>query len=368
MPKVTVLMTVYNGERHLREAVESIVHQTFQDFEFLIINDGSTDGTRELVLSYSDPRIRLLDNGHNLGQTRSLNRGLELAEGQYIARQDADDISEPERLARQVAFLETHTEVALLGTWYTKIDTEGTPLGERRLPCNSIQVRWSLLFFCPFVHSAVMFRKSAVLEQIGFYNEAFVYAQDYELWSRIARCLLVANLGEYLVRYRITPWSMTSTYGATVHDEELRIRNANLGHLLGYDKAQRLMSNKEQVTSMTSLLLGNDTGLQPEEAIAAAEDILRLHFAFCEYYEIGSKECRTHRAELCSRIGRRIVEIADNRFDGDLHDAQPLLVKAYRAYWPIVSVKSLIYLSLKLMTGSTLFKDHQVLCSKKRVN
>src|SRR5215467_8249434 len=106
MPKVTVLLTVYNGERYLHEAIDSILGQTFQDFEFLIINDGSTDGTRELILSYHDRRIRLIDNEYNIGQTRSLNRGLVLAMGQFLARQDADDISEPDRLASQVAFLE----------------------------------------------------------------------------------------------------------------------------------------------------------------------------------------------------------------------------------------------------------------------
>src|SRR4051794_29608800 len=121
MPKVTVLLAVYNGERYLREAIDSILGQTFQDFEFLIINDGSTDSTREIILSYHDPRIRLVDNEDNIGQTRSLNRGLALAAGQFVARQDADDISEPERLASQVAFLEIHPEVVLLGTWYRKI-------------------------------------------------------------------------------------------------------------------------------------------------------------------------------------------------------------------------------------------------------
>ena len=136
MPKVTVLMAVYNGERYLRDAVESILCQTFRDFQFLIINDGSTDNTRDLILSYDDARIVLVDSEHNVGQTRSLNRGLELAAGELIARQDADDISEPDRLAKQVAFLERHPEVALLGTWYKEIDVQGTVIGKRKLPCD----------------------------------------------------------------------------------------------------------------------------------------------------------------------------------------------------------------------------------------
>src|SRR3990170_6306785 len=103
-PEITVLMSVYNGERFLREAIESILNQTYRDFEFLIINDGSTDSSREIILSYNDPRIRLIDNELNIGLTRSLNKGLRLARGKYIARQDADDISFRKRLEKQVAF------------------------------------------------------------------------------------------------------------------------------------------------------------------------------------------------------------------------------------------------------------------------
>ena len=237
-PRVTVLMSVYNGERYLRESIESILSQTFQDFEFLIINDGSKDRTRDLILSYDDPRIRLVDNEQNLGLTRSLNHGMELAEGQLIARQDADDISEPERLARQVAFLDSHGDVALLGTWYKEIDAQGALLGRKELPTQSMEIRWSLLFFCPFVHSAVMMRKSPMLEQIGFYDESFVYAQDYDLWSRIARRLTVANLPERLLQYRTNPSAMTATYGATVDDEIMRIRVANVKSLILYIDGQ----------------------------------------------------------------------------------------------------------------------------------
>src|SRR5690349_12648910 len=125
-------MAVYNGARYLREAVESVLNQSFQDFEFLVINDGSTDHTREIILSYDDSRIRLVDNRQNRGQTASLNLGLQLAQGDLIARQDADDISEPERLARQVLFLEDHSEVALLGTGYAKIDSHGNVTGIRK--------------------------------------------------------------------------------------------------------------------------------------------------------------------------------------------------------------------------------------------
>ncbi|HKQ33129.1 MAG TPA: glycosyltransferase family A protein, partial [Thermodesulfobacteriota bacterium] len=120
-PKVTVLMTVYNGEKFLNEAIDGILNQTFRDFEFLIINDGSTDGSREIIKSYKDPRINLVDNESNIGLTASLNRGLSLAGGEYIARQDADDISLPERLEKQISILERNPDIALLGSWYLEI-------------------------------------------------------------------------------------------------------------------------------------------------------------------------------------------------------------------------------------------------------
>ena len=116
-PKVAVLMSVYNGEKYLREAINSILSQTFNDFEFLIINDGSTDGTADILKSYTDSRIKIINNEKNIGLTKSLNKGLKIAKGEYIARQDADDISMPERLKEEVAFLEIHKDYAVVGTF-----------------------------------------------------------------------------------------------------------------------------------------------------------------------------------------------------------------------------------------------------------
>jgi glycosyltransferase involved in cell wall biosynthesis len=347
MPKVTVLMAVYHGERYIREAVESILCQTFRDFQFLIINDGSTDNTRDLILSYDDPRIVLVDNEHNVGQTRSLNRGLDLAAGELIARQDADDISEPERLAKQVAFLDRHPEVALLGTWYKEIDLHGTVVGDRKLPCNTTDIRWSLLFFCPFVHSSAMLRKSVVSKQIGFYKEALACSQDYELWHRIARRFPVANLPEPLVRLRTTPWSMTATYGDKVHEGH-RIRIAQIEQLLGWDKIEKVESNQAKFRAMSSLLLGGQTDLNPRAAQKASNEILRLHSAFCRAYGILRKDSSTHRAKLISHMSRRIISIAHSSFDrGDYRAARQFLFEACRLYWPTLFTKTFVWAFLK---------------------
>jgi hypothetical protein len=339
-------MAVYNGERYLREAVDSVLSQTFKDFQFLIINDGSTDNTRDLIRSYEDARIVLVDNKDNIGQTRSLNRGLELAAGNFIARQDADDVSEPERLAKQVAFLDGRRDVALLGTWYKEIDVNGTVVGDRKLPCDTTDIRWSLLFFCPFVHSSVMFRKAVLSEQIGFYDESLAYSQDYELWHRIARRFAVANLSEPLVRLRTTPWSMTSTYGDRINEGH-RIRIGQIARLLDWDKNEEVESNEVKFRAMSSLLLGGRADLNPQAAQKASKEILRLHSAFCQDYGIIRKDCSTHRAKLASHMARRLIAMAHSRFNrGDYRGARQLVSGACRLHWSIL-FKAFVWASRK---------------------
>src|SRR5262245_35990550 len=156
MPRVSVILAVHNGERYLSEAIESILHQSHSNFEFLIVNDGSVDATRNIILSNGDSRIRLIDNAERLGLPRSLNRALATATGEYIARQDADDVSESDRLARQVAFLDRNPRMALLGTWFTVVDSNGAVVRHASLPVDDFDLRWAMFFSNPFVHSSMM--------------------------------------------------------------------------------------------------------------------------------------------------------------------------------------------------------------------
>ncbi len=202
-PKVTVLMPVYNAEKYLREAIGSILSQTWSDFEFLIINDGSTDHSREIIRSFDDRRIRLVDNPSNIGVTKSLNRGLQMARGEFIARQDADDISYPDRLARQMIFLNQNQDVVLLGTRARAINADGKPLNIIfRFPVGSLAIRWYLMFENPFIHSSVVFQRRVICEKLGGYNETFLRTQDFELWSRLGRNYNVDNLPNILVDHR----------------------------------------------------------------------------------------------------------------------------------------------------------------------
>ena len=199
-PNVSVIMSVYNGEKYLREAIDSILNQTFTDFEFIIINDGSTDGTREILESYSDSRIRLIHQ-ENIGLTKSLNRGLKLARGEYIARQDADDVSYPERLSYQVVFIEKRPDVVLVGTHASFIDQRGTEFSVWRPPATHDAIRKQMLKGNSFCHGSVIFRKEC-LNTVGSYREQFRYTQDYDLWFRISDQYEVANIERILYKFR----------------------------------------------------------------------------------------------------------------------------------------------------------------------
>jgi len=202
-PKISVIMSVYNGGLYMRSAIDSILEQTFRDFEFIIVNDGSLDNTREILVEYTkkDPRIVLVNNGNNIGLTRSLNKGLKIAKGELIARMDADDLSFPQRLERQMKILEGNKNVGAIGSWYYIINENGEIIGNCQPPANNIRIKKAFLNSAPIIHSSLMV-KSKVLENVGFYDEEFRYAQDRDLLLRIAKKYELMVITEYLVEYR----------------------------------------------------------------------------------------------------------------------------------------------------------------------
>lgn len=199
-PMVTVLMSVYNGGRYLREAMESILTQTFTDFEFVIIDDGSTDDSRDIIHSYPDNRIRLISHESNQGLVAALNNGLKNSRGRYIARMDADDISLPERLQKQVDFMETHPEIGASGTWFI---TFGKENHKEWLPITPDEIKCHLLFHSPLAHPSIIMRKSVLLEQGFHYDGTYKHAEDYHLWIELSRKTQLANMPEALLYYRV---------------------------------------------------------------------------------------------------------------------------------------------------------------------
>lgn len=200
-PIVTVLMPCYNGERFLGEAIQSILDQTLSDFELLLVDDGSTDGSLDIAKAFSDPRIRILKNPSNLGLAATLNNGLHAAKGRYIARLDCDDLSSRNRLERQVEFLDKNPHVGLVGSWVTTMTPERKCLVS--CPENDRDIRIRLVFGNSFSHSAVTFPKALIERYNLYYDTRFRFAQDYELWVRFAQCTSLANLPEVLGSYRV---------------------------------------------------------------------------------------------------------------------------------------------------------------------
>lgn len=202
-PEVTVLMGVYNGVAHIKQAMRSVLDQTFTNFELLIIDDGSSDRSVEAIekTAQYDARIRLLRSNANQGLGYALSRGMQEARGQLVARMDADDISVPERLRKQVDYLLAHPDTDVVGSFALDIDEQGQPLRERRVPTSHQRIV-ELIWTCPLIHPTVMFRRQAVIDA-GSYSATVRRRQDYELWFRCVHAgLRFANIPEPLVHYR----------------------------------------------------------------------------------------------------------------------------------------------------------------------
>lgn len=207
-PKVTVLMPVYNGERFLSEAIDSILTQTFTDFEFLIIDDGSTDRSAALIESYSDPRIRLVRNSSNLGLIETLNKGFSLARGLYIARMDCDDVSFNDRLEKQISFMDGHPNVAVCGTWIKCIGRdEGYVFS---YPTSPEEIKVTLLFKNVVAHPSVVVRRG-FFHQFNLKYENYFCAEDYHLWLQVSKHGDIANLPEVLLSYRVFDQSFSES-------------------------------------------------------------------------------------------------------------------------------------------------------------
>jgi glycosyltransferase involved in cell wall biosynthesis len=222
-PKVSVVMAVYNGERYLRQAIDSILSQTFTDFEFIIIDDASTDSTEDILRSYVDPRVRFIKNPQNLGLARSLNIGFDTASGKYIARMDSDDVSLPQRLQRQVAYMDEHPEIAASGTWAHDIDETGNILGRRCVPVGK-RMDYDFWRPSPLIHPSTIIRRIHLGDLR--YDSKIKYAQDFDLWLRLRKRNKLDNLPEYLLLYR-------------VHDKSITQRNYQNQLCSAYDALRR---------------------------------------------------------------------------------------------------------------------------------
>jgi glycosyltransferase involved in cell wall biosynthesis len=227
--KVTVLMPVYNAEKYLSEAIESILGQTYKDFEFLIMNDGSSDRSVELIQSYQDARIKLVNNAKNIGLSPTLNIGIGLAVGKYIARMDSDDISLPTRLEKQMGFMEAHPEYAMVSTWARTISEDGKFKREnRRFHKYSY---YNLIFKNDIWHPSVLCKKE-ILIALGKYPHS--YAEDFYLWSKMAKSYKIHKLDEALLLYRHSATSLSNViFGDKCFADAKEVARENINFYLG---------------------------------------------------------------------------------------------------------------------------------------
>ncbi|MFZ6027458.1 MAG: glycosyltransferase [Chloroflexota bacterium] len=238
-PRLTVLLPVYNGGDYLRPAIESILQQTFTDFEFLIIDDGSIDDSADIIASYHDPRIRATSNPQNLRLAATLNKGIELARGEYIARMDCDDIALPTRLEKQLDYLQKHPEIGVLGTNYQLISPSGKTGARSRFPSEHAVLRWRLCFGCYIAHPTVMIRKSIYQQLNGYRTD--VTGEDYDLWVRAASHTRLANLPDILHQIRRHASSSSSVQATLLQPENIAISQKEMTRILGFSPSPGLV-------------------------------------------------------------------------------------------------------------------------------
>lgn len=214
-------MPVHNGARFLRPAIESVLAQTYRDFELLVIDDDSSDDSVAIARGFSDPRVCGVAGHGRRGLAGTLNMGLGLAAGQYVARLDQDDVARADRLAKQVAWLDEKPAVALVGSLARLIDEQGRHVGKVQRPVSRIGIRWYSLIENPLIHSTAMFRAELV-RAVGGYDDTLPLAEDYDLWGRMLRRHTVENIDDYLVDYRQSSSSMMGHVEGDAHGDRQR--------------------------------------------------------------------------------------------------------------------------------------------------
>jgi glycosyltransferase involved in cell wall biosynthesis len=311
MPKVSVIISTYNGEAHLQEAIESILQQTYSDFEVIIVNDGSTDATGEILRNFEDARIRILTNERNLGITASQNRAIAAATGEYLALMDHDDISLPHRLQTQVDFLNAHHDIGMLASNSFNINEKNEVLYTASFPTDEVAFKWNtLVLACPNIHTTLMIRRSA-LEEVGGYGSAYKYAGDYELISNLIRTHRVANLEEPLVKWRAHDKSTSRTHVAKLMGEAMSITRHNVAVILGEDEL-----DDSAWMGLRTLIASPPTkkvNLTGDEVDASVNLLLKLQSRFYQLQRFSPAAVNRHKRYLYRIWGKHFLALVVRR-------------------------------------------------------
>lgn len=287
-PKISVVMSVFNGEKYLQESIDSILNQSYNDFEFIIVNDGSTDRTEEILNEYAkrDARIRIITNPRNMGVGYSRNIGNAAARGEYIAIMDADDRSYPERFAKQVQFLDENPDIAILGTTYVKARSDNYTKLMKKVNLPGL-VRWNLFFSCALNNPSVMMRRTLVSEE-GFKYAEGIEGEDFDFFSKVSRKHKITNLEETLHFYRWHDGNLTVvkaptfvTYNNITIREQIKFYTGveiQEDLLDGFKYPQKIvnLSEARRIIGIVLLLLESTEkwGLNYKESAAIMHDFL----------------------------------------------------------------------------------------------
>lgn len=298
-PLVSVVMPVLNQQDYIRLAIDSILSQTLADFELIIIDDGSTDDTAQIIRTYIDKRIVTIKNEQNCGIAASLNRGIENARGKYIARMDADDISLPGRLKKQVDFMEANPEIGVLGSNAEVIDGKGNTKYSIKFPESHHLILWSFFFFDPIVHPSVMFRRDLVT-QMGGYRDLRErtqdsFPEDYDLWTRLVQTTWFSNLADVLLKLRKHESGTTHVHLASVNKHSVSISQGYFEDFLG-----------QPVPRETVEIFWK---IDKSQSVASAAELLKLTYShFLQKYPLSPDE----RAYIKKDVAHRLAKMALN--------------------------------------------------------
>lgn len=330
-PLISAILPVYNGEDHLKECIDSVLNQTFTNFEFIIVDDASTDSTPQILAKYSnkDERIKIITNPVNQKQTISANTACKNAGGRYLARMDADDVALPTRFEKQCEFLGANQEIGMVGSWTDTISETGKIIGQWRTAYEPGMLNWNLLFGTSFAHSSVMMRKN-IVEQAGLYQSP--EAEDYDLWSRISRIAKVANLPEVLQQKRVWSGQLALKVPTETRDCVLQIMQKNINHLLNSSNLDLdMIRNIRKVSDRTPII-------QDSQLIS---DIRKILLQLYDKYLCKFDLTKSEKKKVAHDVFQKLHTLA--KWQSSANFSKVLFEKLYLAYrFPKLFLSSLI--------------------------
>ncbi len=330
-PTVSVVMPVYNAGEFLQEAVQSVLDQTFRCFEVIVIDDGSTDNSSEILKSFQklDTRIAMYHQ-ENSGVIASLNRGCKLAKGKYIARMDADDVCHPVRLEKQISFLEKHPEVGILGSAAFIVNEFGATVDQIVVPANPALIQWHLAFENCFVHSSVVMRRD-VLQALDYYRSGARHAEDYDLWSRATDITRLTNLPDSLMKRRVWDGNV-----GNANSTEQEHTACNVSHSV----MESVLGNKVPLETTACVRRVFFFGQHPrslEEVLKVAGLIRDLHSAYLVKHRLDKSDSR----ELARNAGLKLAMIAKLTLRFSIWHGVRLIVAAVRLNPGLLTIRTL---------------------------